>query len=366
MRLLLASVSGLLVADLLCLAAFWPITNLSLFLGVDTVWALFLAPLPVIGLPLAAFVAALLRPGAWVERSAAVLWLGLLPAAGFIADALVDPCTDPCGGPYQPVAWPGAWLVLASYGLGLLAWVVHQRRPAPLPWHLEAPLLAALAQGVATCMVTSAQFGPALAATPLAPPLIAPAVASLVFTWAVGRRLLNAGWAAGATGSALSVAWMGLWVVSGSVFRGALRPYAGAFTDTCGWTMSQMSPPPGDCHYLCTIAAQGHPWLVRPQRRGQRRGRPIVVNRQLAVANAFEDLLHERWPRLGAWARRTYDRLARDISGPLSVRWVADVLFVAMLPAQGLFELVLLLADPGDPEARVARMYRPRAPSPPR
>ena len=42
---------------------------------------------------------------------------------------------------------------------------------------------------------------------------------------------------------------------------------------------------------LCTVALRGHEKLVRPTRMGLRRGERIVVNRQLCVANAFEQLL---------------------------------------------------------------------------
>ena len=106
------------------------------------------------------------------------------------------------------------------------------------------------------------------------------------------------------------------------------------------------------------MAAQGHPWLVRPLRMGVRRGQPIVVNRQLAVANAFEDLIHERWPRTGRFLRRTYDRVGLPISGWLLRPLAADLVFVAMLPAQLGFELFLRWVDRGDPEARIDRMYR--------
>jgi hypothetical protein len=96
---------------------------------------------------------------------------------------------------------------------------------------------------------------------------------------------------------------------------------------------------------------------VKPLRPGRRRGQPIVVNRQLAIANAFEDLLHERWPRFGRFARRTYDRLGLPVSRVIRWRWLADLVYLAMKPAEWLFLLALMIFD-RDREARIDRMYR--------
>jgi len=89
-----------------------------------------------------------------------------------------------------------------------------------------------------------------------------------------------------------------------------------------------------------------------------RRGQVILVNRQLAVANAFEDLLHARWPRFGAFARRVYDRLGWPVSRWIRRRWLADAVYLAMKPAEWAFYVALLLLDPAAPEARIGRMYR--------
>lgn len=115
---------------------------------------------------------------------------------------------------------------------------------------------------------------------------------------------------------------------------------------------------PGNCHYLCTVAARGHRWLVRPERLGVRGGEAIVVNRQLAVANAFEDLLHTAGPARPPRARHLRRPRA---PGDRLIRWrlVANVIYLAMKPAEWAFYAVLLALDPGDPEARIARMYRP-------
>lgn len=155
----------------------------------------------------------------------------------------------------------------------------------------------------------------------------------------------------------ISAFLLGRSAVFSSLLSGVGGLYGAALTQTCDWGLSQLRPPPMDCHYLCTVAAQGHPWLDPPLRIGERRGRPIVVNRQLAVANAFEDLLHERWPRFGRSARHHYARWGRPVSHLLRARWAV---FLSMLPAQAAFGLFLVLFDPGDPEAHIDRIYRPR------
>jgi hypothetical protein len=113
-----------------------------------------------------------------------------------------------------------------------------------------------------------------------------------------------------------------------------------------------------DCHYLCTVAARGTPSLVRPERWGQRHGRPILVNRQLAVANAFEDLLHTRWPRVGHLARQVYDLVGLPVSRYITRPWMANAVFVAMKPFEWAFYATLLVLDRDDPESRIDRMYR--------
>lgn len=72
-----------------------------------------------------------------------------------------------------------------------------------------------------------------------------------------------------------------------------------AFTETSDWAYSTMiSPPPVEYegHYLCTVAVNGHEKIVKPTRLGIRHGVKIGVNRQLCVANAFEQLIEDRAP----------------------------------------------------------------------
>lgn len=82
------------------------------------------------------------------------------------------------------------------------------------------------------------------------------------------------------------------------------------FTETAEWTLSQKIPPPRldyNGHYLCTVAACGDKKVVKPLRVGKRNNELIIVNRQLLVANAFEDLIAERAPKFHKFIRKTYD-----------------------------------------------------------
>ncbi len=132
-----------------------------------------------------------------------------------------------------------------------------------------------------------------------------------------------------------------------------------AFTQTAEWTLSQQIPPPAlsyDGHYLCTVAARGDEKLVKPLRAGRRHGRLIVVNRQLLVANAFEDLIMERAPRLHRVVRHIYDTYGRPISAHINTKHRADVVYLFMKPLEWVFVGCLYLFD-RLPENRIAMQY---------
>lgn len=109
-------------------------------------------------------------------------------------------------------------------------------------------------------------------------------------------------------------------------------------------------------HYLCTVAAGGHRKLVRPERMGMRNGTAIVVNRQLAIANAFEELLQQKLPRFHRCVRRFYDYHGYPISKHITTPLWADVVYVLMKPLEWLFLAVLYTFD-AHPEQRVAMQY---------
>ena len=133
------------------------------------------------------------------------------------------------------------------------------------------------------------------------------------------------------------------------------------FTQTSEWTLSgEISPPPVeiDNHYLCTVALRGHKELVKPVRMGLRRGEKIVVNRQLCVANAFEQLLEERTPRFHRALRHFYDTYGYPISRYIRTPLAADGIYLMMKPLEWMFVTVLYLFDE-KPESRIARQYLP-------
>ena len=157
------------------------------------------------------------------------------------------------------------------------------------------------------------------------------------------------------------------WVLAGSLLALPLLALLGqapdaavrAFTETSDWTFSQkISPPPVDYqgHYLCTVAAGGHPRLVKPTRYGIRRGEKIVVNRQLCVANAFEQLIMERSPRFHRAVRQFYDTHGYPLSTKITTPLRADVTYLLMKPLEWCFLLVLYTFDQ-KPEERIAKQY---------
>lgn len=134
-----------------------------------------------------------------------------------------------------------------------------------------------------------------------------------------------------------------------------------AFTKTSDWILStEISPPPVayDTHYLCTVSLRGHKKLVKPIRYGIRRGEKIVVNRQLCVANAFEQLIMERAPRFHRAVRNFYDTYGYPISRHINHAWTADITYLIMKPLEWIFLAVLYLFDE-KPENRICSQYLP-------
>jgi len=138
------------------------------------------------------------------------------------------------------------------------------------------------------------------------------------------------------------------------------------FTQTYYKGFSELRPVcniiPYESHYLCSVAANGHASIVKPLRMGVRGGKAIVCNRQLLVANAFEELLQEHFPRVHRLIRRHYDRLGNFLHKdytPYENRYLCDLIYLLMKPADWCFRLVLYTCD-RRPEERIARQYLPR------
>lgn len=132
-----------------------------------------------------------------------------------------------------------------------------------------------------------------------------------------------------------------------------------AFKDTADWTFSRQIPPPPkhyEGHYLCTVAAGGHKRIVKPLRYGTRHGATIIVNRQLCIANAFEDYIHEKLPRFHRIIRGAYDKYGYPISKHITTPRRADAVYILMKPLEWVFLVFLYMFDT-KPEQRISRQY---------
>ncbi len=137
-----------------------------------------------------------------------------------------------------------------------------------------------------------------------------------------------------------------------------------AFTDTYKHGFSQLDymcdgvvcP---DGHYLCTVAARGHKFIVKPERFGTRHNKIIICNRQLLVANAFEELLQEKVPFIHKTVRRHYDKigdLVHKYYFIFNYKIVCDIVFLLMKPLEWLFVFALYCFN-RNPENKIAQQY---------
>ena len=100
-----------------------------------------------------------------------------------------------------------------------------------------------------------------------------------------------------------------------------------AFTETSDWNLSLRQAPQNvmyDEHYLCTVAAGGHEKVVKPIRLGRRHGHEVIVNRQLCIANAFEQVLEERTPGFHRALRHFYDTYGFPVARLIHSKYTAD------------------------------------------
>lgn len=135
-----------------------------------------------------------------------------------------------------------------------------------------------------------------------------------------------------------------------------------AWTETSDWNLSHRVAPQNityDEHYLCTVAAGGHAIIVKPIRLGERHGHQVIVNRQLCVANAFEQILEERTPIFHKNLRHFYDTYGFPIAKMINFPYIADVVYFIMKPLEWLFLIVLYFCDV-NPENRIAVQYLPK------
>ena len=140
-----------------------------------------------------------------------------------------------------------------------------------------------------------------------------------------------------------------------------------AFTDTYKLGFSQLDYMCDNVtcgeHYLCSVAANGHTSIVKPERYGERNGGKIICNRQLLVANAFEELMEQRFPSVHSVIRKKYNRLGNTVHRYYSVfnnKVFSDIIYFLMKPLEYLFLFVLYLCDK-KPENRIAMQYLSQA-----
>lgn len=132
-----------------------------------------------------------------------------------------------------------------------------------------------------------------------------------------------------------------------------------AFTETSDFLLSTKVSPQNlivDEHYLCTVAAGGNRKIVKPLRRGIRHGHTVTVNRQLEVANAFEEVIMVRTPVFHRHLRHFYDTYGFPVARLIKSKLVADFVYFIMKPFEYIFVIVLYLTEV-HPEDRIALQY---------
>lgn len=131
------------------------------------------------------------------------------------------------------------------------------------------------------------------------------------------------------------------------------------FTETTTWNFSTKTHPPfldHRGHYLCTVAVCGNPKIVKPLRLGKRHGNELVVNRQLLVANAFEELISDHAPEIHAVIRRLYDRFGYPLSKKINTPQKSNLVYRLMKPLEYFFIFCLYLCIE-KPEEKIAKQY---------
>jgi len=131
------------------------------------------------------------------------------------------------------------------------------------------------------------------------------------------------------------------------------------FTETTTWTFSQKTHPPflgHEGHYLCTVAVCGTPSIVKPLRLGKRHGHEIVVNRQLLIANAFEELIQQNAPAFHKVIRSFYDKYGYPLSKKITTPKASNAVYILMKPLEYFFLIVLYLCS-AKPEEKINKQY---------
>lgn len=136
-----------------------------------------------------------------------------------------------------------------------------------------------------------------------------------------------------------------------------------SFTDTYKHGFSQMDHLCDNVHcgghFLCSIAAKGNPDLVKPIRYGERNGNKILCNRQLLIANAFEEWIEDEFPKTHQMIRKQYNKVGNKIHKHyhfFNQRWISNLFYILMKPLE-LFFLFFLYTFDSKPENRIHVQY---------
>ena len=87
----------------------------------------------------------------------------------------------------------------------------------------------------------------------------------------------------------------------------------------------------------------------------------VVVNRQLCIANAFEEVIQEKTPRFHRAIRSFYDKYGFPVAKLIKHKWSADIVYILMKPLEWIFLIVLYFVDV-HPENRITVQYMGKVP----
>ena len=102
---------------------------------------------------------------------------------------------------------------------------------------------------------------------------------------------------------------------------------------------------------------------VGPIRYGERNGNKIICNRQLLVANTFEEIVEQKIPRLHPTIRKQYNKVGNFVHRHYHIfnnKFIADSIYILMKPMEFFFLIVIYTCDK-KPENRIAMQYLKRS-----
>ncbi len=96
---------------------------------------------------------------------------------------------------------------------------------------------------------------------------------------------------------------------------------------------------PPEC-FVVTAASRGHEKLVGPFTQTLHRGQYRNANQQLIALWNFERLWREQLPQSHRWFRSLYNRMGPAVARHINSPWKADLLYLALKPAEWLARFV--------------------------